>query len=88
MMTRNNLGAALYRVAERMGDAGRRADAMAEFTESARLFDSLARDQRTMLRPDSKNLGFLNLDFVLHPLRGIDLGIYKTIPTEMGYPRK
>ena len=88
MMTRNNLGAALYRVAERMGDAGRRADAMAEFTESARLFDSLARDQRTMVRPDSKNLGFLNLDFVLHPLRGIDLGIYKTIPAEMGYPRK
>jgi len=88
MMTRNNLGAALYRVAERMGDAGRRADAMAEFTESARLFDSLARDQRTMLRPDSKNLGFLNLDFVLHPLRGIDLGIYKTIPADMGYPRK
>lgn len=88
MMTRNNLGASLYRVAERMGDARRRSDAMLEFTESARLFDSLSRDQMTMIRSDSKNLGFLNLDFVLHPLRGIDLGIYKTIPTEMAYPQK
>lgn len=88
MMTRNNLGAALYRVAERMGDARRRSDAMIEFTESARLFDSLSRDQLTMIRSDSKNLGFLNLDFVLHPMRGIDLGIYKTIPTEMAYPQK
>ena len=88
MMTRNNLGASLYRVAERMGDARRRSDAMIEFTESARLFDSLSRDQMTMIRSDSKNLGFLNLDFVLHPLRGIDLGIYKTIPTEMAYPQK
>jgi tetratricopeptide (TPR) repeat protein len=87
-MTRNNLGAALYRVAERMGDARRRADAMVEFTESARLYDSLSRDQTSMIRSESKNLGFLNLDFVLHPLRGIDLGLYRTIPTEMTYPKK
>lgn len=88
MMSRNNLGAALYRVAERMGDARRRSDAMLEFTESARLFDSLSRDQMTMIRSDTKNLGFLNLDFVLHPMRGIDIGTYKIIPTEMDYPQK
>ena len=88
MMTRNNLGAALYRVAERMGDARKRADAMVEFTESARLFDALTRDQASMLRPETKNLGFLNLDFVLHPMRGIDLGIYKALPTDMAYPRR
>lgn len=88
MMARNNLGVTLYRVSERMGDAKRRAEAMVQFTESAKLFDSLARDQRTMLRSESKNLGFLNLDFVLHPLRGIDLGSYRIIPTELAYPRK
>lgn len=88
MMARNNLGVTLYRVSERMGDAKRRAESMVQFTESARLFDSLARDQRTMLRSESKNLGFLNLDFVLHPLRGIDLGSYRIIPTELSYPRK
>ncbi len=88
MMARNNLGVTLYRVSERMGDAKRRAEAMVQFTESARLFDSLSRDQRTMLRSESKNLGFLNLDFVLHPLRGIDLGSYRIIPAELAYPRK
>lgn len=88
MMTRNNLGVALYRVAERMGDVRRRADAMYEFTESARLHDSMTRDQTSMLRDDSRNLGFLNLDFVLHPMREIDLVIYKAIPSEMDYPRK
>jgi len=88
MMTRNNLGAALYRVAERMGDTKRRAEAMVEFTESAKLYDSLARDQMSMARPESKNLGFLNLDFILHPQRGMDLVIYKAIPVEMDYPRK
>lgn len=88
MMTRNNLGVTLYRLSERMGDAKRRAEAMVQFTESARLFDSLARDQRTMLRSESKNLGFLNLDFVLHPLRGIDLGSYRILPAELAYPRK
>ncbi|OHD19069.1 MAG: hypothetical protein A2Y38_16830 [Spirochaetes bacterium GWB1_59_5] len=88
MMARNNLGVTLFRVSERMGDAKRRAEAMVQFTESARLFDSLARDQRTMLRSESRNLGFLNLDFVLHPLRGIDLGSYRIIPTELAYPRQ
>ncbi|HOZ71324.1 MAG TPA: hypothetical protein PK179_02315 [Spirochaetales bacterium] len=88
MMTRNNLGATLYRVAERMGDTKRRAEAMVEFTESAKLYDSLARDQASMVRPESKNLGFLNLDFILHPQRGMDLVIYKAIPVEMDYPRK
>lgn len=88
MITRNNLGTTLFRVAERMGDARKRSDAMIEFTESARLFDALERDQVSMIRPETKNLGFLNLDFALHPMRGIDLAVYRNIPTEMAYPKK
>jgi tetratricopeptide (TPR) repeat protein len=87
-MAQNNLGVSLYRVADRMGDASRRAGAMVAFTESARLYDSLSRDQFSMLRSESKNLGFLNLDFVLHPLRGIDIAIYRQLPLDMSYPRK
>ncbi len=87
-MAQNNLGVSLYRVADRMGDASRRASAMLAFTESARLYDSLSRDQFSMLRSESKNLGFLNLDFVLHPLRGIDIAIYRQLPLDMSYPRK
>jgi hypothetical protein len=87
-MAQNNLGVSLYRVADRMGDASRRAGAMVAFTESARLYDSLSRDQLSMLRSESRNLGFLNLDFVLHPLRGIDIAIYRQLPLDMSYPRK
>jgi len=87
MMTRNNLGASTYRVAVRMGDARRRSIAMVEFTESARLFDALVRDQKSMIRPETKNLGFLNVDYILHPQRGIDILTYKILPSEMAYPR-
>lgn len=88
MMATNNLGAALIRVAERSGDSSRRARAMVSFTESSRLFDALVRDQTTMLRPEQKNLGFLNLDFILHPQRGIDLATYRMLPVDMAYPRR
>lgn len=83
MVTRNNLGAALYRIGQRMGDPSKRAEAMYSFSESARLYDSLSRDQMTMIRSDTKNLGYLNLDFVLHPTRGIDIGIYPEIKSDM-----
>lgn len=88
MMATNNLGASLIRVAERSGDASRRARAMVSFTESSRLFDALVRDQATMLRPEQKNLGFLNMDFILHPQRGIDLATYRQLPVDMAYPRR
>ncbi len=87
MLAENNLGAALYRVANRLGDPARRASAMASFTESARLFDALERDQTTMVRPETKNLAFLNIYYVLHPTRGIDIEAYRKIPMTMVYPR-
>lgn len=86
IMARNNLGASLYQISERLGDTRRRSDAMVQFTESARLFDSISRDQTSMIRSESKNLGFLNLDFVLHPLRGIDIATYRELPVDMDYP--
>ncbi len=87
MKTKNNLGATLVRIGERLGDGRKRAGAMLAFTESARLFDSLVRDQKTMLRPETKNLGFLNMDFILHPKRGVDIGIYADIMPDMKFPR-
>lgn len=84
---RNNLGAAYLRVANLMGDSSKRADAMAQFTESARIFDSLTRDQKTMIRSDAKNYGFLNLDFVLHPKRAIDIILDTPIKADMHFPQ-
>jgi hypothetical protein len=86
MVARNNLGVAKYRTAERMGDARQRSEAMVEFLASAKLFDSLSRDQVRMTRSETRNLGFLNTDFVLHPQRGIDLALYKDLPMEMIFP--
>jgi tetratricopeptide (TPR) repeat protein len=88
MEAQNNLGATIYRVANRLGDASLRAKGMAAFSESARLFDSLTRGETTLLRSDSKNLSFLNMDYVLHPQRGIDLAVYPSIQRDMKFPQK
>ena len=61
---------------------------MVAFSESARLFDSLTRDETTLIRSDAKNLSFLNMDFILHPQRDIDLAIYPTIQRDMKFPQK
>jgi hypothetical protein len=86
MVARNNLGVAKYRTAERMGDARQRSEAMVEFLASAKLYDSLSRDQVRMTRSETRNLGFLNTDFILHPQRGIDLALYRDLPMEMKFP--
>jgi tetratricopeptide (TPR) repeat protein len=88
MEAQNNLGATIYRVANRLGDANLRAKGMVAFSESARLFDSLTRDETTLIRSDAKNLSFLNMDFILHPQRDIDLAIYPTIQRDMKFPQK
>jgi tetratricopeptide (TPR) repeat protein len=88
MKAENNLGAALYRVAARVGDSRIRARAMAAFAESSRYFDSLTRDPATLTRPDTRNLGFLNMDFVLHPLRDFDISIYPEIERDPAFPKK
>ncbi len=87
MRATNNLGVALYRIGNRMGDPRRRAAAMAQLMESSRYYDALERDPATMIRPETQNLGYLNLDFILHPQRGIDLSIYPDLPKRMKFPR-
>ena len=88
MLAQNNLGASLYRVGNRLGNPAIRSKAMAGFAESARLFDAMERDQSTMARPEAKNLGFLNMDYVLHPQRGIDLAVYGAIERDMRFPKQ
>ena len=87
MRATNNLGVSLFRIGNRMGDARRRAGAMAQFMESSRYYDSLERDPATMIRPETRNLGYLNLDFILRPQRGIDLSIYPDLSKRMRFPK-
>lgn len=88
MRTTNNLGVALYRIGNRMGDPRRRSAAMVQLMESSRYYDSMERDPTSMIRPESRNLGYLNLDFILHPQRGIDLSIYPDLPKRMKFPKE
>ncbi len=83
MTARNNLGVSLYRLSSRLGDASRRSRAMAELSESARLFDVMNRDQETMIRAKQANLAYLNLDGVLHPSRSFVPQIYPGIPRDI-----
>jgi tetratricopeptide (TPR) repeat protein len=83
MSASNNLGVSLYYLANRGGDASRRAEAMASFTESLRLYDVMNRDQSTMLRPQGANLAFLNLDGILHPSRLFVPQIYPDISRDL-----
>jgi hypothetical protein len=52
---------------------------MAYFTEASELYDALARDQATMIRPASKNLAYINMDGVLHPKRNFETQIFTDI---------
>lgn len=88
LTAQNNLGATRYRVANRIGDPRIRTEAMAAFAESSRLFDSMTRDRTTFVRSEAKNLGFLNMDFILHPQRGMDMATYMDIERDMRFPRR
>ena len=88
MEAQNNLGASLYRVSARTGDARRRALAVEAFTESTRLYDSLSRDQVPMPRAGSSNLGLGNLDALIQPQRGAEPSIYTAIEKGIDFPKK
>ena len=79
MEAQNNRGVALYRLGGRIGNAKLKAEAIAAFDASARLYDTMVRDTRSLISANAANLGYLNMDYVLHPKRGIDLAIYRPI---------
>ncbi len=87
MFTDNNLGAALYKAAERTGNPSLRGAAMAAWTESLELWDAIDRDAKTMLRPGTRAAAATNIDAVTHPRRGIDIVIERLIPKRMEFPQ-
>ena len=79
MEAQNNLGVSLFKLGDRIGDPRLKAKSVAAFTESARLFDLIVHDARSLIGANPANLGYANLDYVLHPRRGIDLATYEGI---------
>jgi tetratricopeptide (TPR) repeat protein len=88
MEAQNNLGACLYKTGNRMGNARLRAEAIAAFTESARLYDSLVRDQAQLLRTSGENLGLANMNLLLSATRNAEPRLYDRLERGMAFPRQ
>lgn len=76
MRARNNLGVTLENLAERTGDTRFKSRALALYSESARAWDALTRDPKTMVRSGSTNLAFLNTRGSLYPERRFEPQLY------------
>jgi tetratricopeptide (TPR) repeat protein len=79
MRARNNLGVTLEDLAELTGDTRFKSRALALYSESARAWDALTRDPKTMVRSESTNLAFLNTRGSLYPTRRFEPQIYAEI---------
>lgn len=80
MKATNNWGVALHRIASQTGSSDFNARSMVLFSESARAWDALTRNQETMVRLDSGNLAAQNTKYIINPLSGFEPAVYTDIP--------
>ena len=76
----NNLGVTLYRLAKQTGSSDYYARSLVCFSDSMRAWDSMTRDQRTMVKMDGGNLAAVNSKNVMHPIPDYEPSIYTDIP--------
>ena len=76
----NNLGVTLYRLARRTGNSAMNAQAMVNFQNSLRAWDSMTRNQQSMTRLGGSNLAEQNIKYVIHPTPEYEPAIYTKIP--------
>ena len=79
----NNYGVTLYRLAKRTGDSQKNAQAIVQFQQSLRAWDSLTRDQKTLVRLDGSNLAQENIKYITHPVTEFEPAIYLDIPKNL-----
>ena len=75
----NNYGVTLYRLAKRTGNSNMNAQAMVQFSQSVRAWDSLTRNQATLVRLPGSNLAEQNIKYVSHPMPEFEPAIYTEI---------
>ena len=76
----NNYGVILYRLAKRTGDSSRNAKAIVQLQESLRAWDSLTRNQATLVRLGGSNLAEENIKYIARPITEFEPSIYNEIP--------
>ncbi|WP_428770906.1 tetratricopeptide repeat protein [Treponema sp. HNW] len=77
----NNLGVTLSRLAVQTGNTALQAQAVLYFSESARAWDALTRNQKTMVRLEGSNLAAQNVKYITYPRRMFEPAIYAAIPS-------
>ena len=83
MKATNNLGVVQSRIASLSGESETNGKAFVNFAESSRAWDSLTRNQVTMERETTRNLGSLNSTYAANPSYGYEPTIYTAIPKTM-----
>ena len=81
LKTSNNLGVTLSRLASQTGNSALQAEAIMHFSESARAWDALTRNQTTMVRLEGGNLAAQNVKYITYPQRMFEPAIYAAIPS-------
>lgn len=79
MKASNNLGVVLSLRSNQTGDGNLLPKAMANFEESIRAFDSLTRNQETMIRVDGSNLASYNQKYLTYSYSDFEPSIYTEI---------
>lgn len=79
----NNYGVSLYRLAKRTGNSSLNAQAIVQFQQSLRAWDSLTRNQDTLLRIGGSNLAEENIKYITHKLPEFEPSIYLNIPNTL-----
>ena len=79
----NNYGVTLYRLAKRTGNSQKNAQAIVQFQQSLRAWDSLTRDQKTLVRLEGSNLAQENIKYITHPVTEFEPAIYLDIPKNL-----
>ena len=76
----NNLGVTMFRLAKRTGNSNLNAKAIVHFQESMKAWDSMTRNQQSMVRLGGSNLAEQNIQYVTHPVPNFEPAIYTDIP--------
>ena len=80
MKASNNMGVTLFKLAKRTGSSALNAEAIVNFQNSLRAWDSMTRNQQTMVRLGGSNLAEQNIRYVIHPMPEYEPAIYTDIP--------
>ncbi len=79
----NNYGVTLHRLAKRTGNSQKNAQAIVQLQQSLRAWDSLTRDQQSLVRLQGSNLAQENIKYITHVVSEFEPAIYIDIPKNL-----